>query len=63
MDESKHWTRTERLPGRGTAVLSIDVRRAMMAADYRKRHPPLWMRLIAKWWRWRHTRSKRLVVS
>jgi len=63
LEESNHWTRTERLPGGIVLIDSLDVRRMMMAADYRRRHPPLWMRLIARWWRWRHRRSKRPVQA
>jgi len=39
-DESKHWTRTERVPGHVAAAIgSRDVRLALLQAEYRERHP------------------------
>ena len=66
ISESRHWTRTERLPGYAAAIVSIDVRRVLMAADYRRRHPGSklkhrWDRLKS-WWRENRT-IKRLVVG
>ena len=69
--ESRHWTRTEQLLGcehkrPAAAIVSIDVRRVLMAADYRRRHPGSklkhrWDRLKS-WWRENRT-IKRLVVG
>ena len=65
-EESGHWTKTEWLLGcehkrPAAAIVSIDVRRVLMAADYRRRHPDRWDRLKS-WWRESRT-FKRLVVS
>jgi len=50
LSESRHWTRTERLAGQAAAIVSIDVRRVLMEADYRRRHPGWWVRLTC-WWK------------
>lgn len=41
--DSAHWPRTERFE-RAVAVGSLDVRRVLFEAEWRKRHPSLWER-------------------
>jgi hypothetical protein len=58
IEESRHWTRTERLPGKVIAIDSLDVRRVLMQAEYERRRPPWWVRLwreyrvlwLSGWW-------------
>jgi hypothetical protein len=49
--ESAHWRATERLL-RGTAIGSVDVRRILMYAEWRRLNPSWWDRLKQKLLGW-----------
>jgi len=59
ISESRHWTRTEKLPGYAAAIVSIDARRVLLEADFRRRHPTLWNRILGKFRKLRWVTSSR----
>jgi hypothetical protein len=47
------------LPGYAAAIVSIDARRVLLEADFRRRHPTLWNRILGKFRKLRWVTSSR----